>query len=109
MSSIEETIAKFPVKVLPVISSKPTYESIHEMMQMLFLNSATLPTTLRGRMHGHIRLIMKTMLYATIATTNYVAPHDPGILPVFLPGNFTNEWRAQVQAAHHLMPQVDVL
>eukprot|EP00957_Ditylum_brightwellii_P098728 7520417-Ditylum_brightwellii.AAC.1 len=46
------------------------------MSKMLYANAAKVPTTLGGGSKGHIRLIMKASLYATISTTAYVAPTE---------------------------------
>ena len=79
--SMDKIIAKFPMKTLPIILGEPDYASINTMVQFLYGNAASLPTTLGGGQHGHIRLIMTHLLYATLApTTAYTAPIDPGLL-----------------------------
>eukprot|EP00957_Ditylum_brightwellii_P007247 550601-Ditylum_brightwellii.AAC.1 len=47
------------------------------MSKMLYANAAKVPTTLRGEIKGHIRLIMKASLYVTISMTAYVTPTEP--------------------------------
>ena len=80
--SIDDIIAKFPLKTLPIISGETEYASISTMVQFLYGNAASLSATLGGVQHGHIRLIMTNLLYATLAPTNaYTAPIDPVILP----------------------------
>ena len=80
--SLDNIIAKFPMKTLPIISGEPDYASINTMVQFLYGNSASLPTTLGGGQHGHIGLIMTHIFYATLApNTAYTAPIDPGLLP----------------------------
>jgi hypothetical protein len=45
--SIDDIVAKFPVKTLPaIIQGDPDYESINQMMQLLCGNAVSLPTTL---------------------------------------------------------------
>ena len=52
------------------------------MVQFLYGNAASLPTTLGGDQHGHIGLITTHLLYTTLArNTAYTAPINPGILP----------------------------
>eukprot|EP00957_Ditylum_brightwellii_P003740 284309-Ditylum_brightwellii.AAC.1 len=47
------------------------------MSKMLYANAAKVPTTLGGGNKGHIRLIMKALLYATISTTAYTVLTEP--------------------------------
>ena len=80
--SVDDIIAKFHMKTLLIISCEPDYASINTMVQFLYGNSASLPTTLGGGQHGHIGLITTHLLYATLAPTNaYTAPIKPGLLP----------------------------
>ena len=74
--SVDDIVAKFPLKTLPRIDGEPTYESINAMMQMLYANAATLSTTKGGGMHGHIGLIMKPELYTTLSAVPYDIPNS---------------------------------
>jgi hypothetical protein len=77
--SVAHIVAKVPVKTLPVITWEPDYETIGQIIQTLYGNAATLPTTIGGGAHGHIGLIMTpALLYATLTPTAYPAPNDPG-------------------------------
>ena len=79
--SVDDIITKFPMKTFPIISGKPDYASINTMLQFLYSNAASLPTTLGGGQHGHIGLIMTHLIYATLAPTNiYTATIEPGLL-----------------------------
>ena len=66
--TIDNVVANFFIKTLPTISGEPDYESLNEIIQALYANSVTLPTTLAGVKHGHIGLIMKDTIYATLAS-----------------------------------------
>ena len=57
------------------------------MMQMLYANKATLPTTAGGGTHGHIGLIMKSVLYSTLSEIPYEIPLNPGPIPIYAPGS----------------------
>jgi hypothetical protein len=81
--SVESIIAKFPIKSLPVITGEPNYALINDMMQDLYTNAASLPTTLGGGQHGHIGLVMSPILYATISAEPYIDPANPGPEPLF--------------------------
>ena len=77
--SVDDIIEKFLMKTLSIISGEPDYASINTMVQFIYGNSASLPTTLGGGQHGHIGLIITHLLYTTLAPTNaYTAPIDPG-------------------------------
>eukprot|EP00957_Ditylum_brightwellii_P060389 4584996-Ditylum_brightwellii.AAC.1 len=75
--SPDYVLAMFVYKTLPIIDGQPTYADINKMSKMLYANTAKVPTTLGGGNKGHIRLIMKVLVYATISTTAYVAPTEP--------------------------------
>ena len=79
--SVDDIVAKFPSKTLAQITGEPDYDSINHMVQSLYGNAASVATTLGGGAHGHIGIIMRQQLYATLTATPYTAPNDPGALP----------------------------
>ena len=81
--TVEENNSKFTAKHLPKHDGEPMCEIINKLMQLLYANAATLPTTLGGGRHGHIGIIMQPTLYTTLSTVAYNTPTDPGPLPVF--------------------------
>jgi hypothetical protein len=54
--SVADIVAKFPVKTLPKITGEPDYATIGHIIQTLYGNTASLPTTIGGGAHGHIGL-----------------------------------------------------
>jgi hypothetical protein len=80
--TIDDIIAKFPNKRLPIIDGEPDYISINAMVQLIYSNAATLTTSLVGEQHGHIGIITPAALYTTLSVVPYVAPPDPGAVPV---------------------------
>eukprot|EP00957_Ditylum_brightwellii_P196825 14995819-Ditylum_brightwellii.AAC.1 len=74
--STDNMLARFVYKTLPIIDGQPTYADINKMSKMLYTNAVKVPTTLRGGNKGHIGLVMKSLLYATISTTTYAAPTE---------------------------------
>ena len=80
-TSIDDIVAKFPMKIPPPISGEPDYDYISQLNQIMYGNTATLPTTLGGRAHGHVGLIMKVTLYVTLSATAYVTPNEPPLTP----------------------------
>jgi hypothetical protein len=86
--TVDDIIAKFPTKRLPIIDGETDYATISTMVQLLYGNAATLTTTLGGRRNGHIGIIMPAELYATLSATPYHGPPDPGPIHIHdLPAN----------------------
>eukprot|EP00957_Ditylum_brightwellii_P151225 11515023-Ditylum_brightwellii.AAC.1 len=73
----DDVLAKFVYKMLPIIDGQLTYADINKMSKMLYANAAKVPTTVGDGIKGHIRLIMKALLYATISMITYIAPTEP--------------------------------
>ena len=84
--SVDDVVAKIPMKAMPKIDREPDYVNINTMMQLLYGNDASLPTTVGGGQHGHIGIIMTPHLYTTLANTPYKSPPDPGITPTHATG-----------------------
>ena len=76
--SDEDIREKFPIKTIPKIIGEPTYKAINKLMEGLYANASTIPTTLRGGRNGHIGLLVDTSVYENIATADYKRPTDPG-------------------------------
>eukprot|EP00957_Ditylum_brightwellii_P034758 2634233-Ditylum_brightwellii.AAC.1 len=77
--STYDVLARFVYKTLPIIDGQPTYADINKMSKILYANAGKVPTTLGGGNKGHIGLIMKASLYATISTTAYAARTEPSM------------------------------
>ena len=84
--SMDDIMAKFPLKKIEPIDGEPTYVHINGKVQLLYGNAASLPTPLGDGNHRHIGLIMAPALYTTLSTTSYVFPEDPGITPTYTVG-----------------------
>ena len=98
--TINEVVAKFFIKILPKISGDPDYESLNEIIQALYFNTATLPTTLSGVKQGRVVLILKYVLYAKLATgTPLEDPDNPGSIPTIAKNDIVAH-RQQVNEKH---------
>ena len=84
--SVDDVVAKFPMKAMPKINQEPDYRNINTMMQLLYGNAASLPTTLGGGQHVHLGIIMTPQLYTTLVSTPYKSPPDPVITPTHATG-----------------------
>ena len=84
--SVDDIVAKFPMKTMPKIDGEPDYININTMMQLLYGNAASIPMTLGGGQHGHIGIIVNPQLYTTLANTTYESPPNPGITPTHATG-----------------------
>ena len=85
-TSIDDIVPEIPTKILPPIPDEPDYDWISKLNQIMYGNTATIPTNLGGGTNGHIGLIMKATLYMTLSATSYVTPNDP---PLTLDGPST--------------------
>jgi len=63
---VEDIVPKFTIKALPPINGETTSAGINTMVQSLYVNAASVQTTLGGGRYGHIRMVMKPELYATL-------------------------------------------
>ena len=88
--SVDDIISKFRIKKLTKIHGEPTYESISKISQELYTNAATLACPNGGGKHGHIGMVMKPALYATLSSTPYEEPNNPGLAPVLDPTRITD-------------------
>ena len=61
-ASVDDIVAKIPTKILPPIPGEPDYDWISQLNQLMYGNADTLPTTLVGRAHRHVGLIMNATL-----------------------------------------------
>lgn len=104
-TKVDDIVAKFPIKTLPRIVGEPEYSTINDLVQTLYGNAATLETTLGGGNHGHIGLIMKPQLYATLSGTPYAAPNDPGATPT-IPHGATATQREQARMDHAVLRKI---
>ena len=76
---IDVVVSKLVTKTLYTTIRYMDYEYLKETIQALYSNAATLPTTLDGEKHGHVGLITKDTLYATLKTgTPWEDPDERG-------------------------------
>ena len=82
-SSINYKDPYFDHLVLTAILGEPTYETLHHLKNELKTNARSVPTTLGGRNHGYLGMIL------TPAEYHCIAPTDPFTWPpnlgVFVP------------------------
>eukprot|EP00957_Ditylum_brightwellii_P014341 1079396-Ditylum_brightwellii.AAC.1 len=83
--------AKFPPPTLQQVEGEPDYTVIHEIMQQLHKNAATILSSIRGGAHGHIGLVIEPTLYSSLSVTAYNAPRAP--TRTTLPGNVSLQVR----------------
>jgi hypothetical protein len=103
--SVDNIVAKFPIKTLPLITGEHDYESINHMVQTLYGDAASLATTLGGGSHAHIGIIMRQALYATLTAIPYLPPLDPGALPI-IPHATTTSNRELLHTKHQELRRI---
>ena len=80
-TTADDIVVKSPTKNIPPITGEPNYDSISQLDQLIYCNTATLPTPLGGGAHGRVDLIMKATIYTTLSATTYVTPTVLAIIP----------------------------
>eukprot|EP00957_Ditylum_brightwellii_P089302 6799719-Ditylum_brightwellii.AAC.1 len=73
----DEIKAKVPHPTLQRVEGELDYAAINTIMQQLYENAATVPSSLGGGAHGHIGLVMEPTLYSSLSATAYNAPGAP--------------------------------
>eukprot|EP00957_Ditylum_brightwellii_P046004 3490032-Ditylum_brightwellii.AAC.1 len=81
--------AKFPHQTLQQVEGEPEYSAINTIMQQLYENAVTIPSSLGGGVHGHIRLVMEPTLYSSLSAMAYNALSAP--TRATLAGNATSQ------------------
>ena len=79
---IDEIMAKFTAKTLPLIEGETDYGGINKMMKLLYANVENFLTTHKG---GHHRYIVRTMnleIYTTLTTTVWTKTPKPEVYPM---------------------------
>ena len=86
--SVDDYINGFPHPNLPKMQGQPSYESIAELQRLLNSNAASVNTTLGDGQLGYLALTIAPAIYATHSQVAFVAPVNPGLLPI-IPVNAT--------------------
>jgi hypothetical protein len=93
-TSVESFIEGFPYSIIPPIEGLPTYESITDVTRLLNTNDASIHSELGDGQLGHLALTLSPAVYATLSAIPFVAPPNPGPVPVLVPSVGTT---AQIQ------------
>ena len=80
-SSVNYKDSYFKHSVLTEIRGEPTYETLHHIKNELKENTSSVPTTLGGRNHGYLGMILTPAEYRCITPTDtFTWPPNPGVL-----------------------------
>jgi hypothetical protein len=93
-TSVESFIESFLHPIIPPIEGLPTYESITDVTRLLNTNAASIHSELGDGQLGHLALTISPAVYATLSAIPFVAPPNPGPVPVLVPNVGTT---AQIQ------------
>jgi hypothetical protein len=93
-TSVEAFIESFPHPIIPPIEELPTYETITDVPRLLNANSASIHSELEDGQLGHLALTISPAVYATLLAIPFVAPPNPGPVPILVPNVGTT---AQIQ------------
>lgn len=94
VAAIRET---FPTEVTKVVG-RPTATSLRTLLDELYSNAASIPSTLGGAIVGHLGLVLEPVLYE-LEHPPFIYPENPGATPVY-PAN--NPTAAQIAAAKEI-------
>ena len=86
-SSIEKTVDGFPFPTIDPIIGTPDYESIANIHLNLNYNAATVQSNLGCGTLGFLYLTVSPAVYATLSTTTFVLPVNPGPKPIIPTGS----------------------
>ena len=78
VAPIDKILEAMPHSSISTIIGQPTYASIHEIHQFLSSNAASIQSNLGCGTLGLIYLTLSTTVYATLLTTLFVPPPNPG-------------------------------
>eukprot|EP00957_Ditylum_brightwellii_P134228 10233304-Ditylum_brightwellii.AAC.1 len=90
--------------MLQQVEGEPDYAAINAIIQQLYKNTATIPSSLGGGAHGYIGLVMEPTLYSSLSATAYNAPGAP--TRTMLPGNASSQVRYNED--NHYRKELDI-
>ena len=83
--SIEDFTNAFPTQLTPIVEEL-TYATLKTLKDHLKANATSVSTTLGGRNHGYLGLIISPATYAIISLMAFIEPAYPGQHPVIPAG-----------------------
>ena len=72
----------FPKTDLTPILDIPTFETVHQLIQEVKANAASVHSNLGGGAHGHLGLVLSPRKYALLSDAPYERPTHPGVLDI---------------------------
>ena len=103
----EDIQARFKVKSLPKIKGCPSYQPLDEIREMLQRSATAVESSLGGRNHGHLGLVMKDALYQTETDrTAFTILASGGLLPTFPPN--ATEAKKRMAVAEFIVRAKDI-
>jgi hypothetical protein len=103
--TVEDYINAFPHPLIIKIQGLPTYEAIAEVQRLLNANAASIECTLGGGALGYLALTVSPAVYATHSNVPFVAPVNPGYIPV-IPANATAAQTTEAVRQHNELKRV---
>ena len=80
--TIEQYIESFPNSTFPKQEGEPTYEKIKTIHKLAAENTASVETTCGGGQHGYLAIILDPNTYHTLTGETFMAPANPGPVPI---------------------------
>ena len=73
----------FPHKIIEKTESRPTYDTLKKLQNMIKANASSVISDLGGGAHGHLGLVLPSSEYNNIINTTYIKPEHPGELKIY--------------------------
>ena len=93
---------------LTPIRGKTTFKTLHKLQNEIKTNSKSVYSNLRGRSHGHLRLLLPDAKYTLILSTSFIWPTHAG--PLIIPDGTTDHTNSNMRITHtkelHLFQEV---
>ena len=80
--AVDYAASYFKFKTPTPIIGTPTHKTLKRLKQELRANASSVESNLGGGDHGHLGLVLDDQEYATISTTQFVAPTYPTALSI---------------------------
>jgi hypothetical protein len=89
-ATLEDVISSFPHPILPSVTGKPYYHTLHSIRKMIRANARSIDNHLGGGAFGHFCVTISDATYEIISPlTAWQNPEFPGRAPAAIEGGGT--------------------
>ncbi len=95
----DKFIDSFSKTMILMITSKPDFESLKQLWQLLKNNATSIKTECGGRINNYIGIVITPEAYANIDPTPWASPPYPGSQPQF-DDNLVHDEKTDIRKEH---------